>query len=69
VQVLTYTLEGLAILIMLFAAFSMGSYVQRTKMLDEWRRVEAEWADLAREKARWLLHSRNESSSNGRRNR
>jgi hypothetical protein len=52
-QVLVYILQGCAVLIIVFAAFSAGSFYQREKLADEWERVEREWADFNRERARW----------------
>ena len=68
-QVLRWVLEGCAILIMLFAAFSAGSFMQQQKLQDEWEKVEAEWIELQREKVQWHSQQLRESFSSERKNK
>ena len=68
-QVLRWVLEGCAILIMLLAAFSAGSFMQQQKLQDEWEKVEAEWLELQREQALWHSRRLSESRSNERKNK
>jgi hypothetical protein len=52
VSILAWVLEGCAIIIMLFAAFSAGGFIQREKLADEWERIEMEWEALNRKEQR-----------------
>jgi hypothetical protein len=63
----------LSLIIMVVGTFvlgmGLGSHIQREKLMDSWKEIEAEWADLAREKERWAdTVSRRLSSLNEQRN-
>ena len=51
--ILSYALQACAFVIIIFGSFSAGRHFEHGKLLDEWKRVEQEWGDFAREKMAW----------------